>query len=515
MSDDQQQLSKILRFISRNLRLLLVCLLCSLTAGVVWYLQSPRVYKSTAIIKLELHQINSDKMRLDDTIVADTINTVSQQVVNQSNLEEIIVAQELYPELRRKRPIADIVMAMRKAHITIEPSPKLGTNFFQVSYEGEDPRKVMLTTNSLATKFVDENLKFRDQLAKVKSAHVKEELAIIKASLDKQEKSIRDYKLRYFNELPEQRPANINRLTSLETKYQDIQNSLQDLARTKILIQEQITMRKDIFSRLAKGLGGTTPDSPAPSELTRVRQELEKLRSRYTENHPDVKRLKGRLAILLKEQVDPGEVEQKQAKVQPVDIQVSQLEIQLKELDINEGRLNRELEETSQQIQKVQRWVEASPIREAQWAALTRDYAQLQGHYQALVGRDLEAESADLLGQRQKHSQFSIIEPAIIATKPSRPKFLMFMGIAAILGLGFGLSLPAAMGFFDTSFKGVEDLESYLGLPVTCAIPEIQTSSEKLLQRRQNIVWRVSLGVGFTILICSILQLWWIEKIII
>jgi len=83
------------------------------------------------------------------------------------------------------------------------------------------------------------------------------------------------------------------------------------------------------------------------------------------------------------------------------------------------------------------------------------------------------------------------------------------------VGLGLGLGLAAALGFLDTSFKGVEDLESFLGLPVICAIPEIQTASEKKLLRRQNIVWTVILGAGFTTLTGGMLLLWWLGKIII
>jgi len=513
MSEEQQQFSKIVKFLSRNLRPTLVCLLCSLIAGLVWYLRSPKVYKSSALIMYELQQVNPTKMSPDvQTRLQEMVNTVAQQVTSLSNLEEIVVAHGLYPDMQRKLPMVDVVVSMRNEHIKIEP--KTGTNVFSVSFEGDDPRQVMLTANSLAAKFIEENIRYREQRAKSTSTYVKDELDIIKVSLDKQEQSMRDYKLQYFNEMPEQRLANINRLSSLETQYQEIQNSLQDLKRTQILIQEQITMRKDLLSRLGDGQGGFTPGLTPPSELARVQQELEMLRSRYTENHPDVKRLQGRLAVLLKEQADSGG-EPKLPGAAPQDSQLGQLGIQLKEIDISMARLNREQAETRQQIGRVKRWVETTPVREAEWAALTRDYSQLQQHYQALVARNLEADSAELLEQRQKGSQFKIIEPAILPSMPFRPSFPKIMSLAAIIGLGLGLGLGAAKAFLDTSFKGVEDLESYLGLPVTCAIPEIQTAGEKKLRRRNSVIWAAALGTGYTALILGLLLLWWKGRIII
>ncbi len=163
---------------------------------------------------------------------------------------------------------------------------------------------------------------------------------------------------------------------------------------------------------------------------------------------------------------------------------------------------------------QVQKWVDMTPIREAEWAALTRDYTQLQQHYQTLVARNLEADSAELLESRQKGSQFKIFEPAILPSKPFSPDFSKFMLIATTLGLGLGLALAYAVAFMDTSFKDVKEIESYLGLPVTCAIPVIQTAGEKKRLRLRNIVWVIALGGSFATLGGGMLLLWWQGKII-
>lgn len=512
MSDEQQQINKIAGFLSRNLRLILLLLLCGLSAGLVVYLKSSKVYQASALIMYQQQQINPTRMSPDvQTRLLEMVNTVGQQVTSLSNLEELIVAHGLYPDLRQRLPMVDVVAAMRR-QISIEP--QRGANVFRVAYTGDDPRQVMLVANALAAKFIEENIRFREERVSETVAYIRDELAMAKVSLDKQEEGMRDYKLRYYNEMPEQRVANIARLNALQAQYQNIQNNLQDLKRTQILIQEQISLR------LAEGQAGVTA---GPSELARLRQELEVLRGRYTDSHPDVRRLQVRLETLLEVQRRAAGSGEPAAGDAPgavssggrfQDNQLAQLELQLKEIDISLARLSREQETVRQQIEQVVSWVETTPVREAEWAALTRDYSQLQHHYQALVARSLEAESAEMLERRQKGSQFRIIESAHQPGKPFSPNFRKFMILAAAAGLGLGLSLAYLREFVDTSFKNVKDLEAYLGIAITSAVPLLPTTSEQQWLRLRGTIWAVFLGCGFAALGGVMLLLWYLGLII-
>lgn len=506
MSEDQHQITKVIRFGSRHLRLLLVCLLCGLTAGLAWYLYSSKVYRASSLIMYQQNQISSTRVSPEiQSRVQEMINTVSQQVTSRSNLEEIIVAHGLYPELRQRQPMDDVVIAMRNQDIKIEL--QRGADVFQVAYIGSDPRQVMLTTNALAAKFIEENIRFREQRVTETLAYIRDELAVAKTSLDQKEKSMRDYKVRYFNEMPEQQAANIARLSTLQSQGQHIQNSVQELKRTQLLVQEQIGLRQDMLARMTEGYSGPAVEPPR-SELDLVRRELEQLQSRYTANHPDVQRLQSRFETLQvrldrsPEAAAGGEETRLTGQgVGLPDSQLAQLRLQLNEIDHSLTRLARDQETGRRQIEQVQGWVEMAPVREAEWAALTRDYDQLQQHYQALVGRSLEAESAEMLERRQKGSQFRVIEPAFMPNKPFSPNFKKIMALAVALSLGLGLGLAAFFTALNTSFREVDDLEGDLGLPVSCAIPVLATAAEKRRERWLNLAWIIGLGGGFALLI--------------
>ena len=93
------------------------------------------------------------------------------------------------------------------------------------------------------------------------------------------------------------------------------------------------------------------------------------------------------------------------------------------------------MERNKEQIEKYMTWIEAAPVREAEWTDLTRDYSQLSDHYSQLVEKNILANSAYSLETRQKGSQFKIIEPAHFPEKPFHPDFLQIM----LMALGIGL----------------------------------------------------------------------------
>ncbi len=101
-------------------------------------------------------------------------------------------------------------------------------------FKGHDPEKVIKVTNALASLFIEENLKYREERATETSKYTESELAMSKKVLDEKEQVMRDYKLKYFNEMPEQRQGNLTQLQALITQNQGIQNSIQDLERTKV-----------------------------------------------------------------------------------------------------------------------------------------------------------------------------------------------------------------------------------------------------------------------------------------
>jgi polysaccharide chain length determinant protein (PEP-CTERM system associated) len=521
-NQQRQQLKKYLDLLVFHWKLLAVCLLGAVTVGLVVYLQKPKIYKCTSLLSYERQQINPARMAPERTNqrLRDTVSTLSDIVVSRNNLEDIIKQFDLYPEARQRAPIEDVIDLMRK-HIKISPSPRGDT--FTVAFEGGDQGKVLKVTNALAAKFIEENLRYRAERATETSKYTQDELNLAKTVLDKKEQIMRDYKLKNYNEMPEQRQSNLARLNSLHEQYQGTQDSIQDLERTKVMVQEQINLRRRLASAGGSSLqtGNIRADreqAETPGQrLQRLRSYLQTLQVKYTDKHPEVRRTKQLIAKLETElegrKSSSGAGRSTGRRVQ--DPEIAQLQIQLKEISLNIKNLKAEQELIRSEITKYEKWIAAAPIREAEWNTLTRDYDELRRHYDYLVAQNLQASSVEHLERKQKGSKFKIVDPAHFPDKPFKPNFLKIMLLAVAGGLGLGAGGILAFDFIDTSFKDVNELENFLGVQVVSSIPYIERHDEIVRQRINKILWSAGFIVYIIVLAAVIFYFWQQGSIII
>lgn len=480
MNTEQRQLIKnYLDIFLRRKNIILICLLLGLIAGLFYYATQPKLYKCTSLLKYQRQSINPTAMSPDDirTQTRDAVETVTQQIMSRSSLEEIIKKFDLYEQSRRNLPMEDIVEMMRERHIKTDL--QRNGDVFEVSYIGDDQEKVLKVTNALAARFIEENLRYRQEMASQTSSYIKDELKMAKDALDKKELAMRDYKLRYYNEMPEQLTNNMNRLNSLQEQYQNNQESVQELERTRLLVQEQIALRKESLAQLtpepvSRNASPSSKNSEL-SDITQLRLKLKNLQTKYTDKHPEIRRLKKTLQNLESKQGKGTSADSEESFFDP---QIMELKQQLKDVELNIAQLKEEREELLGQIQKYEGWIAAAPIREAEWSALTRDYEQFDQHYQHLVTQSLQAESAQTLENQQKGSQFKIVDAAHFPEEPFKPDFLKIMLMTFMLSLGAGAGLAMGLEILGTSFKDPNEVEKYLDIPVICAVPVLYTEKE-------------------------------------
>lgn len=522
-SKQHQLVSRYLDLFYRKKFLILFFFLVSLPVGLGSYLTMPKVYRTSSLLSYQQQKISPNKLSPDvASRIRDIVSTLRQIVTSRTNLEKMIVSYDLYRSERERLPMEDVVDLMRK-NIKIEPSAK--GNIFKITFENSDPEKTAKITNGLAAKFIEENLKYREERASETSSYTSDELLMAKEMMDRKESAMRDYKMAHYNEMPEQRMTNVSRLIALQKQNQSKQESIQDLERTLVLIQDQISNRKKILAgeqvATSEGAGAIAPVEKIVTRQQRLKQlrlVLRQLETRYTEHHPEVRKTKAMIARLEQE---PGEGENRSEtvageenigsqEVNPlaVDKIILQLETQKKNVLLNIESLKAEKKELNKTIAKYEAWVEAAPIREAEWAALTREYGQLKRHYEYLVAQDLEAKSMLNLERRQKGSQFKIEDPARYPEKPIKPVFVVVIGVALLGGLVVGVGLTLVTDFFDGSYRDPDMIESRMGLPLLATIPLLETALERRKERRKTLLIGALFVVLFLLVAASFVVVW-------
>jgi uncharacterized protein involved in exopolysaccharide biosynthesis len=141
-----------------------------------------------------------------------------------------------------------------------------------------------------------------------------------------------------------------------------------------------------------------------------------------------------------------------------------------------------------------QRRIEGTPAREAELAALTRDYDTLQDTYRGLLAKKQESEIAANLERRQIGAQFKVLDPARFPERPFAPKRARLYAMSVLGGLGVGVLLAVILELFDRGLRTQEEVRAALGLPVLATIPLVSARPRSI--RRMVAVMSAVAAIG-------------------
>src|SRR5262249_38259373 len=151
-----------------------------------------------------------------------------------------------------------------------------------------------------------------------------------------------------------------------------------------------------------------TPTNDARAGLVQLKIQLASLRTRYTDEHPDVQALLGQIATLEKSLPANGSSNgEKDGQLEAVRAEGRTLRARREELD--------------QKIASFQARVEQAPRTEQEMVTLTRDFQKLNENYLALLNKKLDTQLAAKLEQRWQGDRFRILDPANLPEAPFYP----------------------------------------------------------------------------------------------
>lgn len=434
-------------------------LLAGLSFGLSFTLQ--KRYRSSTLILVESQKVPDSVLRDDDGSRAPRLQTIRQEILSRTRLERVIHELDPYPELEGA-PVTSVVEVMRSA---IEISVK-GNDAFSIEYTHYDPQKTQTIANRLATLFIEESGVARAEQVSGAAAFLESQLQDARRELEQKDLAIRRYKETRMGRLPEQTSANLATLQRMQLEQQSVADDLR-AARQRLADKQSF--------RTAPPTSAPPGSAEAGADLAQLRSQLVALRTRYTDEHPDVRGLQTRIARLEKQLAEaaatgtvigPGDAELRQAKREVEDLERKQQGL--------EGR-----------IAEFQGRVEETPRTEQELATLSRDYAKLNENYLDLLKRRMDAQMAERRELRWRGEQFRVLDPAYLPEAPIFPRHSLFLLGGLIAGLLVGLTLAIVLEVLDTSVKSARQLEHLTGLPVLSTFPTLGRRPpplERLLQ---------------------------------
>jgi polysaccharide chain length determinant protein (PEP-CTERM system associated) len=477
---------------------IIIPVLLSILGGMVYFLQAPKVYEAVTLILVQPQRVPGNYVRpITEGTVEDRLKTISQQVTSRTNLEQITAQYKLGAEYENPRDPDELVNAVRKRiAIDVKAGRHGETSSFTIAFQAGEPETAMKVANALASNFITENLKQREEQAMGTSGFLLDELDAMRKRLAAKEDELKQYRERYMGGLPEQLQANLSILERLEGQSTLLANSLRDSENRKILIQAQIApiakAREDMRVPAVES-------TPVAKNLQTLRSELVSLVSRYTSDHPDVIRLREMISALERESPVPtenGTVRKEESAIAGVDLALRK---QVREIESEIVGLREEIKINHSQITSYRTKVEDMPRREQELLSLNRDYENLKGLYSSLLNRKLEADIAVSMERKQKGEQFRVIDPAKTPTRPIKPDIYRIALVTLAIGLGLGGGVAYLEKIMDSSYQTPEEIEKDLRIPVLVSIPVRHSAQETRRRKRMEFLKAASVSVGFAV----------------
>jgi len=486
-------IENVVRILVRRRWLLLAPLGIGLAIGLVASKLMPEKYQSETMILVVPQRIPNEIVPRNNTeTVADRLNTINDVILSRSRLERIIEDLHLYTE--RTSLMEDMVQRMRSdIKVKVE-----GKESFRVTYVSNTARTAQKVTDRLASLYIEENLRDQANLSESTNQFLESSLEEAKGRLLAQEKKLEEYKNHHAGELPSQQQANLQAIQSAQSQLQAVSESTNRARERRILIERQLADAQElpVASRPTESSSSVDENAGALStaqQLDSAQKTLAAARTRYTPDHPDVKRLERTVSDLeakLKDESKRAPAAAATRIMSPAEAsrqrQLNELNAQIEVIDHQIASNQEEEKRLKALIGEYQTRVNAVPARESELVELSRDYDTLNQSYLSLLKKQEDSKLAGNLVRRQIGEQFRVLDAASLPEKPSnrfqRLGVLVGCPIAAVL---LGLAIVLLLEYRDTTVKAEADVERLLGLTVLARVPMLTSNEETKRQGRR------------------------------
>src|SRR5580704_3708555 len=265
--------------------------------GASWVL--PPKYLSSTLILVEQPTMPKDYVTPNVTDdLQERLQSITQQILSRTRLLQIIDQVKIYGDERKPMTPDEKVERMRK-NIEIElvhDAHNDKITAFNVSYSARDPHLAQKVTSELTNLFINENVEVRQQQSEDTTQFLQSQLETARNALSEQEEKIRVFKGQHVGEMPTQQQSNLAILNGLQSQLQNAEDALNTAKQQRIYLQTLIDQYRSLQGTVSSG--GDAPQSlPAiDKELERLKTQLGEMSSRYTDRHPDLRKLKDQIA---------------------------------------------------------------------------------------------------------------------------------------------------------------------------------------------------------------------------
>ena len=476
-----------------------------------WYYVAamPNIYQSQARVYVDTQSLLRPLLRglTVETNPNTQIRLMVKTLLSRPNLERISRMTDLDVQASNSEEYENIINSLKN---NIKISGVGRENIYTLKIEDKDPEMARNIVRSALTVFIENTLgetrSDSDSAQKFLNTQIKE----YENRLSNSEARLTSFKQKYSGILPEQSGGYYAKLNANKEKLKSIELDILEnktrLDSAKKQLSQSIVTDTDSNNKIkSESSIQTTYDN----RISELEIQLDTLKLRYTDRHPDVIETSRNLVHLNK--LRSAEIEKYLAQnsdntgslkrlssnpvIQEVQIQVNQLENLIASLNVRADNYR-------QGIIELENRVHTLPEIEAELVALNRGYGITKEKYEQLLSRKETAQLAQQADETTDKIQFRVIDPPRKASKPSGPKRFILFGVVTVLGFGVGIGLSLLMSQLNPVATSTTQLSKATGVPIFGVVSANENLGLQKWHQKKTLIF-----IGSNLLLLSILVL--------
>ena len=498
MQDLQQTLVQILDYvkgiwIKKRYVMLFSWLICPI--GFIYVATLPDQYASRAQVFVDTRSVLQPLLRglAIQTNPDQEIQMMAKTLLSRSNVEIIARESDLDIAAQTEAQFEGIVSALVN---NIKLSSTGRDNIYNISYENKDAIVAQKVVKETLDLFVEGALGNNRRDTDTAGKFLDEQIAEYESRLSEAEQRVADFKRQYNDILP---------LSG--TYYAQLQRLQEELEDTQLQIKQTKQQVDSLKSQMAQkkssdSFGVTNADEPVlrtryDDRIRGLEEQLDTLKLRFTDKHPDVIETKALLESLeaaRTKEIDAFLNESDEDGTQPLNDLNREIKLEVSRYQSNLAALEVKETDVKAKIARLESKVDLIPQIEAENTALNRDYSITKGKYEELLSRK---EAADLSRRAEVSSeelQFRIIEPPLVPKRPSGPNRLILYTAVLIIGFGSGIGVAFLVSQLNPILIRPKQLLQVADYPIWGTVTHLDLSEIKRKNRNRLLIFLLSSG---------------------
>lgn len=435
-------------------------------AGWVYVVSIPNVYETSTRVYVDADAVLTPLLKglAVDNALSSQLDVLQRTLLSRPNLEKLVSKTDLELQIvgpnDRDRLVQQLTTDIRVATQT--------NNLFSITYRNTSAKLSYDVVQAILTTFIES--KTGNNRAELLNAQlfIQQQINQYEVQLREAERKRAEFRTRYLDILPSG-DGGVSKFDASQAAVRQLDGQLKDaVARRDSLTHELEVTPPQIVTETDPGSPGS-PGATGNARLRDAERTLAELRSKYTDQFPDVVAQRNLVASI---RANPGGGDaaggtartpaRSRTASNPI---YEQLKVKLVD---NEGvisSLQRQLGDETKERDRLLAVARNAPSVQADLINLNRDYDVLRKNYEELLARRESMRIATAADTDADKIKIQVIDPPKVPRIPVAPKRILLLTGVLLAGIAGGAGLAVMLVQLDTSYHSTDDLRD-LGVPV-------------------------------------------------